>query len=65
MTRFDAELTDRLTRYAAIDSQSDAASASGPSTAAQWNILRLLADELTGIGAADVRRVGFGVVASS
>lgn len=62
MTRFDAELTDRLTRYAAIDSQSDAASASGPSTAAQWNILRLLADELTGIGAADVRLTEYGTV---
>ncbi|MDO8883432.1 peptidase T [Pseudotabrizicola sp.] len=62
MTLFDAELESRLTRYAAIDSQSDAASASGPSTEIQWTILRLLADELTQIGAADVRLTDYGTV---
>ncbi|MBN2631303.1 MAG: peptidase T [Rhodobacteraceae bacterium] len=62
MPRFDAELTDRLIRYAAIDSQSDAASPSGPSTARQWDILRLLQTELTQIGAADVRLTEYGTV---
>jgi len=59
---FDSELESRLIRYAAIDSQSDAGSASGPSTAVQWDILRLLEQELTGIGAADVRLTDYGVV---
>ncbi|MDZ7908154.1 MAG: peptidase T [Gemmobacter sp.] len=62
MTQFTAELTDRLTRYAALDSQSDAASPTGPSTQIQWQILRLLADELTQIGAADVRLTDYGTV---
>lgn len=46
MTDFHAELETRLTRYAAIDSQSDASSPTSPSTAAQYTILRLLAAEL-------------------
>jgi tripeptide aminopeptidase len=52
---FEAELEDRLIRYAAIDSQSDETSATAPSTAIQWNMARLLEAELTAMGAADPR----------
>ncbi|MFN3722536.1 MAG: peptidase T [Paracoccaceae bacterium] len=62
MTQFDAELETRLTRYAAMDSQSDADSATGPSTDIQWTILRLLRDELAAIGAADVQLTDYGTV---
>lgn len=62
MTPFDAELEARLTRYAALDSQSDAASPTAPSTQIQWGILQLLADELTQIGAAEVRVTDYGTV---
>jgi tripeptide aminopeptidase len=59
---FDRELEDRLLRYTAIDSQSDEVSATSPSTDIQFNILRLLAEELTQIGAADVQLTDYGVV---
>ena len=59
---FDAELEDRLVRYAAIDSQSDPDSVSQPSTAIQGDMSRLLAQELAGIGATDVRITDYGVV---
>jgi len=62
MTRFDAELETRLCRYAAIDSQSDADSPSGPSTDCQWDMLRLLEQELRDIGAADVHLTDYGTV---
>ncbi|MBI1417677.1 MAG: peptidase T [Limimaricola sp.] len=59
---FDTELTDRLTRYAAIDSQSDADSASSPSTGIQHKILDLLVQELTEIGAAEITKTEYGAV---
>ncbi|WP_116132125.1 peptidase T [Tropicimonas sp. IMCC34043] len=59
---FDQELEDRLVRYAAIDSQSDETSETAPSTERQFDILRLLAEELAGIGAADVQLTDYGVV---
>lgn len=61
-TQFDAELANRLCRYAAIDSQSDADSPTGPSTMQQWDILRLLQAELAEIGAADVTLTDYGTV---
>ena len=45
-TEFDAELEERLVRYAAIDTQSSEDSASAPSTACQFDLLNLLVDEL-------------------
>ncbi|MCG7573735.1 peptidase T [Phaeobacter sp. CNT1-3] len=60
--RFTDELEDRLVRYAAIDSQSDAASPSAPSTDIQYDMLRLLQQELTDMGAADVELTDYGVV---
>ena len=59
---FDRELEERLVRYAAIDTQSDERSVTGPSTAIQLDLARVLADELTGIGAADVRITDYGAV---
>ena len=61
-TKFDAELQDRLVRYTAIDSQSDENSPSSPSTAIQFDMLHLLRDELTEIGAQDVQLTEYGVV---
>lgn len=49
-----ADLLARFLRYVQIDTRSDAASATTPSTAGQWDLLRLLTDELRELGAADV-----------
>ena len=54
MSDMHTELETRLTRYCAIDSQSDAASRSAPSTQIQLDMARLLVQELTEIGAADI-----------
>ena len=62
MTHFTAELESRLTRYCAIDSQSDANSPTGPSTAIQLDMARLLAEELARIGAADIQITDYGTV---
>lgn len=59
---FAPELEERLLRYVAIDTQSDEGSPTSPSTACQLDLLHLLADELTGIGAADVRLTGYGTL---
>lgn len=59
---FDRELEDRLVRYAAVDTQSDESSDSAPSTAIQLDLLRLLAAELTDIGADEVRITDYGAV---
>ncbi|MEM7537311.1 MAG: peptidase T [Chloroflexota bacterium] len=52
--QFSSELEERFLRYVQIDTQSDEASTSTPSTERQWDLLRLLADELTAMGASDV-----------
>lgn len=59
---FLTELETRLTRYCAIDSQSDAASATAPSSAIQLNMARLLREELVEIGAKDVQITDYGTV---
>ncbi len=59
---FDQELEDRLVRYAAIDSQSDEDSATSPSTEIQFDMLRLLKQELAEIGAQDIDLTDYGVV---
>lgn len=61
-TEFDDELEQRLVRYAAVDSQSDAASASQPSTAIQLDMSRMLLAELEEMGAQDVTLTPYGVV---
>ena len=59
---FDRELTERLVRYARIDTQSDERSTTSPSTHKQYDLLRLLVDELSTLGAEDVRLTDYGVV---
>ncbi|MCW1919682.1 peptidase T [Rhodobacter sp. KR11] len=59
---FASELEARLTRYAAIDSQSDPDRKGSPSTEQQFDMLNLLVAELTEIGAADVRLTDYGAV---
>lgn len=62
MTQFTDELTDRLVRYCAIDTQADMDSPTGPSTACQHVLLDLLVQELTEIGAADVTKTAYNTV---
>ncbi|HET7094657.1 MAG TPA: peptidase T [Thermomicrobiales bacterium] len=59
---FDRELEERLARYVRIDTQSDEASATTPSTAKQFDLLNLLVDELRAIGARDVTLTDYGAV---
>ena len=62
MPTFFSELETRLTRYCAIDSQSDEDSPTAPSTAIQLDMARLLAQELAEIGAADIQITDYGTV---
>jgi tripeptide aminopeptidase len=62
MTMFRSELEERLVRYARIDTQSDEASKTVPTTAIQLDLLQLLRDELESIGAHDVRLTEYGAV---
>jgi tripeptide aminopeptidase len=62
---FDQELEERFLRYAKIDTQSDAASPTSPSTQKQFNLLNLLVDELNAIGVQDVRLTSYGAVLGS
>lgn len=55
-------LRDRFLRYVQIYTTSDPFSQSYPSTARQWDLLRLLRDELTAIGASDVELTEQGYV---
>jgi tripeptide aminopeptidase len=57
---FHAELEERLIRYTRIDTQSDEASPTSPSTSKQFDLLRLLVDELREIGAQDVTLTDYG-----
>jgi tripeptide aminopeptidase len=59
---FDHEVEERLLRYVQIDSQSDEASATTPSTAIQLDLLRMLEQELREIGAEEVTRTEYGAV---
>jgi tripeptide aminopeptidase len=61
-TQFDNELEERLVRYAAIDTQADEKSTTSPSTAIQFDLLRLLVAELNEIGAEDVTLTDYGAV---
>jgi tripeptide aminopeptidase len=61
-TTFDADLEERLVRYVRVDTQSDEASTTTPSTTRQVDLLRLLQEELTGMGARDVRLTDYAAV---
>jgi len=58
----DRELEERLVRYTRVDTQSDEKSTASPSTERQYDLLRLLVDELEAIGASNVRLTGYGAV---
>ena len=53
-SQFYEKVRDRLMRYARVDTQSDPNSASVPTTEKQFDLARLLRDELSSIGAEDV-----------
>ncbi len=59
---FAGELEERLVRYARIETQSDEASPTTPSTERQFDLLRLLVDELREIGAQDVTLTDYAAV---
>ncbi len=59
---FERALEARLLRYVQIDTTSDAASTTSPSTQKQYDLLNPLADELRAIGAADVRITDYGAL---
>ena len=61
-SEFKDELTERLIRYTAIDSQSDELSDKSPSTDQQFDMLNLLKAELVALGARDVELTDYGVV---
>ena len=54
------DLEERFLRYVKVDTQSDEESKSAPSTAKQLDLQRLLADELTALGAGDVHITDYG-----
>ena len=56
------DLLERLCRYVRLDTRSDPHSSTCPSTPGQWDLLRLLENELKEIGAADVRLTTDGYV---
>jgi tripeptide aminopeptidase len=62
LSSFHGELEERLIRYARIDTQSDEASPTSPSASKQFDLLRLLVDELREIGAQDVALTDYGAV---
>lgn len=49
------KLIERLTSYVKRDTQSDASSETTPSTKKQWDLIRLLEKELSGIGMSEVK----------
>ena len=61
-TQFDRELEERLIRYCKIDTQADEKSTTTPSTAIQFDLLNLLVEELTEIGAQEVTLTDYGAV---
>ena len=62
MTIDSADLLDRFLRYVRLDTRSDPASPTCPSTPGQWDLLRLLERELRELGLADVTLTEHGYV---
>jgi tripeptide aminopeptidase len=61
-TQWFSELESRLTRYVQVDTVSDDASTTTPSTPQQLDLQRLLAAELRALGASDVKLTDTGFV---
>ena len=57
---WNQQLEERILRYTAIATPSDSASPTAPSTECQWELLRLLEQELRAMGAAEVELGEFG-----
>ncbi|HUJ45474.1 MAG TPA: peptidase T [Opitutaceae bacterium] len=57
-----ADLLERFCRYVRLDTRSDAHSPTCPSTPGQWDLLRLLEQELKALGVADARLTAEGYV---
>ena len=60
--RYSSTVVERFLKYVTIDTRADEASETFPSTPGQWNLLRLLADELRAMGAQDVELDEWGYV---
>ncbi|MER2598895.1 MAG: peptidase T [Caldilineales bacterium] len=60
--QFFAEIEERFVRYVQIDTMADETSATSPSTIKQYDLLHLLADEMRGLGVADVRITDYGAL---
>ena len=60
-----ASVLERFLRYVRIDTQSSHSSTAFPSTPGQWDLLRLLRDELQTLGLADVAIDRFGYVTAT
>lgn len=56
------DLLQRFLRYVQIDTRSDAHATTTPSTPGQWDLLKLLRDELVGLGATGVTLTEHGYV---
>lgn len=56
------KLEDRFVRYCKVDTQSAEDSESKPSTACQLDLARMLVEELSALGVADVRLTDYGAV---
>lgn len=61
-TKYLTELEERFVRYVQIDTMADETSPTSPSTAKQYDLINLLADELRAIGAQDVRITDYGAL---
>jgi tripeptide aminopeptidase len=59
------KLLERFLRYVSVDTQSDPASETYPSTPGQLTLLRILADELRSLGAEDVEMDSHGYVTAT
>jgi tripeptide aminopeptidase len=57
-----ADLEERFLRYVKVDTQADESSPTHPSTEIQLDLQRMLLDELTDLGASDVRLTAYGAV---
>ena len=54
-SNYNFTVTDRFVRYAKIDTQSDPTSSTCPSTEKQWNLAKILVEELKAIGIKDAK----------
>ncbi|HNS01627.1 MAG TPA: peptidase T [Anaerolineae bacterium] len=60
--KYLAELEERFVRYVQIDTMADDTSPTSPSTAKQYDLIHLLAEELAEIGAQEIRVTDYGAL---